>query len=324
MRTFEDIPGTRQRVPLVVGIFGPTGSGKTYSALRVAAGIQRVCAGDTFVIDTESGRALHYAEHFEKMAGRKFRHVSFPPPHGSLDYMAAVQHCVAKGATTVVIDSGSHEHEGEGGVLELHAEETKRLAAAWRVSEDVAKISAWNVPKSQRRRFINTVLQLKCNVIVCLRAKEKLLVQTGKKPESKGWMPICGDELAYEMAIMPLLLPGSRGVPTWESEKIGEHEMIKLPEQFLSLAKGAHGKPLDEDFGEALARWAAGGEVTRAAELRAAIRAAENPADLEVIAKQIAEAKEKRTVSPPEYKEIRELWAARRDELSPPEPGASG
>ena len=34
--------------------------------------------------------------------------------------------------------------------------------------------------------------------------------------------------------------------------------MIKLPEQFRGIFNGADGKPLDEDIGEQMARWAAG------------------------------------------------------------------
>lgn len=318
MREFQDLPATRQRIPVLCSLYGPAGSGKSFSALRIATGIQRVTGGDIYAIDTESRRMLHYADRF------RFRHVEFRPPHGPADYLAALQHCIAKKATIVIIDSASHMHEGEGGTLEAHAAETKRLAQAWGVKEDVAKISAWNKPKQELRRFINALLQTDVNTIMCFRAKQKLLIKKGEQPQSKGYMPIAAEELAFEMTINALLYPGASGVPTWHSDEIGEREMIKLPGQFHSLAKETAGRQLDEDFGEALAKWAAGGEVTRAAEVRSAIRAAETPADLEVIAKQIAEAKEKRTISPAEYKEVRDLWASRRDELSPPEPGAHG
>ena len=35
-RTFEDKPAVLTSVPLWVGVYGATGSGKTYSALRLA------------------------------------------------------------------------------------------------------------------------------------------------------------------------------------------------------------------------------------------------------------------------------------------------
>ena len=121
-RKFDDVPAVREQVPLLIGLMGPSGSGKTYSALRLATGIQEVTGGEIYVIDTEARRALHYAEQF------KFRHVQFDAPFGSLDYLAAIKHCVAKGAKVIVIDSMSHEHIGPGGYLLTQDAEVQRLA----------------------------------------------------------------------------------------------------------------------------------------------------------------------------------------------------
>src|SRR4029079_18921024 len=112
IRSFDDKPAVRERVPLLVGLVGPSGGGKTFSALRLAKGFQRVTGSEVYFIDTEARRALHYADRFQ------FRHVAFGAPFGPLDYLAAIQHCVAKGAKTIIVDSMSHEHEGPGGVLE--------------------------------------------------------------------------------------------------------------------------------------------------------------------------------------------------------------
>lgn len=87
-RNFEDRPAVRERVPLLLGLVGPSGTGKTFSALRLATGIQRVTAGEIFYVDTEARRALHYADKF------KFRHVDFKPPFGPLDYLTVIDHCV--------------------------------------------------------------------------------------------------------------------------------------------------------------------------------------------------------------------------------------
>src|SRR5438128_3503645 len=103
-RTFEDRPAVREATPLLVGLIGPSSSGKTFSALRLATGIQRVSGGEIFVIDTEARRALHYAEKFT------FRHVPFGAPFGPLDYLTAIEHCIARGAKTIVVDSISHEN----------------------------------------------------------------------------------------------------------------------------------------------------------------------------------------------------------------------
>lgn len=250
-RVFEDKPAVREATPLLLGLIGPSGSGKTFSALRIATGIQRVSGGDIYCIDTESRRALHYAERF------KFRHLQFGAPFGSLDYLAAIEHCVSKGAKIIIVDSMSHEHEGPGGVLEQHTAETKRLAAQWKCSEEKAQMAAWSIPKQNRRRMINTILQLNANFVFCFRAKEKVKLG-GKQPENMGFMPIAGEEFVYEMVLKCLLLPGANGTPTWQSDYAGERMMMKLPEQFRELFQEP--RQLDENIGQQLARWAAGGE----------------------------------------------------------------
>ena len=257
-RVFQDKPAVREATPLLVGLVGPSGSGKTFSALRLATGIQRVTGGDIYAIDTESRRMLHYADKFQ------FRHLQFDAPFGSLDYLSAVEHCVKKGARVVIVDSMSHEHEGPGGVLEMHAQETERLSKAWGCSADKAQIAAWGEPKKQRRRMINSLLQLNANFLFCFRAKEKIRVQGGGKPPiEQGFMPIAGEEFVYEMTMKCLLLPGSNGTPTWVSENPGERSMMKLPDQFVEIFTNKDTgeivkRQLDEGIGQRLAQWSAG------------------------------------------------------------------
>lgn len=249
-RTFSSSPAVRAATPLFVGLFAPTGAGKTFSALRLATGIQRVVGGDVFGIDTESNRMLHYADRF------KFSHVPFNAPFSPLDYLQAIEYCVSKGAKTIIVDSATHEHEGEGGVLEWHAEETKRLAALWKCSEDKAQMSAWKTPKQARRRMIARLLQINVNIIFCFRAREKIKIISGKEPLDLGFMPIGAEELFFEMTLGCLLLPMAKGVPEWQSKLPGERAMMKLPGQFEELF--GQPKQLDEDTGQRLAEWAAG------------------------------------------------------------------
>ena len=82
----------RGRRPVLIGSLGPSSSGKTYSGLRLATGIQTVYGGDIFVVDTEQRRSLHYADRF------KFKHVDFQAPYGSLDYLDALRYAKKQGA----------------------------------------------------------------------------------------------------------------------------------------------------------------------------------------------------------------------------------
>jgi hypothetical protein len=255
--TFNFKPATRQQTPLLLGIVGPSGGGKTYSALRLATGIQQVVGGEIAVIDTEARRSLHYANKF------KFLHLDFEAPHGPDRYLEAIRAAVAAGARTIVVDSVSHEHEGSGGVLEWHEDELDRMAGEdYRKRESMTFI-AWAKPKAARRRLINGLLQIRANFVFCFRAKEKIKMvkdERGKtKPVDAGWQAIAGDEFVYEMTDRFLLPPGVKGVPDVSPEAWATG-VPKMPEEHAAII--GQGKPLDEAMGAALAQWAMGGATT--------------------------------------------------------------
>jgi hypothetical protein len=257
-RQFAAKDAKREHVPLLIGLTGPSGGGKTYSALRLATGIQTVTGGDIYFIDTESRRALHYADQFN------FKHVPFDAPFGSLDYLAALQFCVKQGAKVVIVDSMSHEHEGPGGMVDLHDQIVARMSGGDSAKAERVKMLAWSEPKQKRRALINGILQLNANFIFCFRAKNasKPVKKNGRtEVEAMGFMPIAGEEFVFEQTLNALLLPAAGGVPTWHSDQLGERTMIKLPEQFQFLRD--RNAPLDEKIGASLARWAAGKERTK-------------------------------------------------------------
>ena len=60
--SFTFRPAKLEGVGLIVGVAGPSGGGKTWSAMLLAQGMS---GGKRFaVIDTEAGRAKHYAGYF--------------------------------------------------------------------------------------------------------------------------------------------------------------------------------------------------------------------------------------------------------------------
>ena len=255
MRTFEDKPAVRSHVPVLVGLYGPSGSGKTMSALRLATGMQKITGGEIYVIDTESRRALHYADQFT------FRHVEFHAPFSPIDYLAAIEYCASKDAKVIIVDSMSHEHEGPGGVLEMHDTEMERLSKGDPGKVERVKWLAWVKPKAERRRLINSVLQMNANFIFCFRAKEKMKLKKGEDPKELGFMPIAGEEFLFEMTVNCLLLPNSGGIPSWHPAEMGEKMMVKLPQQFKELFKVS--RPLDEEIGSRLAEWSRGSSADR-------------------------------------------------------------
>lgn len=253
-RTFEAKPAIRSQVPLMLGIMAPSGGGKTFSALRLAKGMQEVMGGDIYGVDTENGRMLHYADQF------KFKHVPFAPPFGSLDYLEALRFCSKQGGRIIIVDSMSHEHIGEGGYLETAEALVNRLAGDDYKKREAVKMLGWAKAGPLRQKMIEGIKQLDGCFIFCFRAKEKTKpVKKDGKTEviDMGFMPIAGEEWVYEMAVNCMLEPRSDGVPTWRSDHVGERLMMKLPAQFKGIF--AEQKPLDESIGRALAEWARGG-----------------------------------------------------------------
>ena len=148
-RTFDDKPAVREAVPLLIGITGPSGGGKTYSALRLATGIQSVTGGDIYGIDTEARRMLNYSEKF------KFRHLEFKAPFSPLDYLAAVENTASPREPKLSSwDSMSHEHEA---TRRGPSKYTGLRFSAWAAARRTT-FRAWAKPKSDRRRFINAIL----------------------------------------------------------------------------------------------------------------------------------------------------------------------
>jgi hypothetical protein len=231
--------------PLLLGVMGPSGGGKTFTALRLAKGIQSVVGGKIAAIDTEARRMLRYSRYFD------FEYLEFGPKFSSERYLQAMQAAAAiKDVKTVIVDSMSHEHEGDGGYLSLHEAELQRMAGDDYGKRDRMKFAAWIKPAGERRKLINGVLQLNCNLIFCFRAKEKIALKPkdGKiVPVDLGWQVIAGEEFAFEMTTMIVLPPRAEGRPDWEAQaaKIEEHHKAFFPA----------GEQITEKTGADMARW---------------------------------------------------------------------
>lgn len=265
-RQFTIVPGKREALPLFIGLTGPSSSGKTRSAFELAVGIQSVVGGDIVFINTEGRRGLLDVDRY----GDKIKHMPFNAPYASLDYLAAIKQATASGAKTIVIDSMSHEHESEGGMLDYQDQELRRLAkddyGSWKAEK--YNMLAWQAPKAARRQLLTRgIMQVDVNIIATFRAKEtsKPIKVDGKtKVVQMGFTPIAGDEFVFEMALSAFLPPMSRGVPDWDPENPGERMAVKRNDQLERIVP--NGAQLSQEVGARLAEWAQGGVKTAAPE----------------------------------------------------------
>jgi len=246
-------PAIREEGALLIGLIGPSGGGKTYTAMRLAKGI---CGDNPFaVIDTEAGRAKHYAGLF------KFDHGDLKPPFRPDAYTEAIKAADEAGYKAVVVDSCSHEWAGEGGILEWQEEELigmveramkrKENAKEWELMETF-RMASWIKPKTSHKHMIQRLLQVRANLILCFRAEDKIKMEkhpeTGKMVvNSLGFQPVCSKEMPYELTVSFLLTPDKPGIP----------QPIKLQEQHKGMFPV--GRQLDEECGKMISEWAAGG-----------------------------------------------------------------
>lgn len=246
--SFQFKPAIRENVPLIIGLAGGTGSGKTYTAMRIATGL----AGDKrfAVIDTEAGRAKHYADQF------KFDHGDLPPLFRPDSYAEAIKAADAAGYPVIVVDSMSHEHAGEGGLLDWHEEELDRMAGTDYKKRESCNGAAWIKPKVSHKAMVQRLLQVRAHLILCFRAEEKIefvkidgktQIVPKKGPTGlDGWMPICEKSLPFELTASFLLTADAPGVP----------KPIKLQQQHRPLFP--LDKPITEESGKLIAKWASG------------------------------------------------------------------
>jgi hypothetical protein len=144
----------------------------------------------------------------------------------------------------------SHEHAGEGGILDFQDEELTRMAGEDWKKREACKMAAWIKPKMEHKKMVQRLLQVKANLILCFRAEEKVKME---KVDNKtvivpvGWQPICEKNLPYELTVSFLLTPDKPGMP----------QPIKLQEQHKAIFP--LNKPINEESGKLVAEWAAGG-----------------------------------------------------------------
>ncbi len=223
-------PAVREKIGLLFGIAGASGSGKTFSALTLAAGIANG-TGRIAVIDTEAGRALHYAPKPGEKADHArgtfdFLHLDFQPPFTPERYIEAIRECEEGGATVIVIDSMSHEWAGEGGCSDMQMAEATRMATdregklqEWKIEAMTAP--AWKKPKLRHMRMMARLIQTRTHLIFCLRAQEKIKIvkkQDGKGTEivPVGFQPICEKNFMFELSGSMTMHPESPGQPRYD------------------------------------------------------------------------------------------------------------
>lgn len=232
--TFER--ARREGSHILASMEATSGRGKTLSALLLGRGLVGP-DGKLGLLDTETGRGKIYADTIP--GGYEYGELT--PPYSPERYVAAIKAAEAAGLQCLIIDSCSHEWEGIGGVGEI-AEGGKNSSGG-----DLKGLAKWAKPKARHKRFVQTLLTTRMHIIVCLRAKEKLL-QEGNNIVSGGWVPVQEKFFGYEMTVR-LFFP--------EKARPGVPELVKCPADLLGAFPD--GQQVSVETGKRIAEWVHGG-----------------------------------------------------------------
>ncbi len=189
---FKKSVATRENVKLKIGLAGPSGAGKTYSALQLAYGITgdwgRVAVGDT-----ENKSALYYA------GFGPWQHIPFDPEDLEGEYhpdnwVKLIEFVEKDPAIDVLIlDSISHEWEGKGGCLQIQ----ERLGGRY---QDWAKVTPMHTA------FIDALRLSRLHIIATMRSKQDYAMEKNDKGRTEvttvGMKTVQREGADYEFGIV--------------------------------------------------------------------------------------------------------------------------
>lgn len=182
----EFAPAVRSEAKARVAIIGPTGSGKTWTALEWATALGERIA----VIDTENGSAALYSDTYD------FVTASWGPPYSAVKLAAAINDA-ARQFDVLIIDSLTHFWQGAGGVLDIVDQAASKnrgnTYAGWKEGTPV-----W-------RGLLDALIFAPCHIIVTMRSKMDYVqnvVDGRTKIEKVGMAPVARNDVEYEFTVV--------------------------------------------------------------------------------------------------------------------------
>lgn len=226
----------REKIYPKMGIFSPSGGGKTYTSLRLATGMinkmKKVDGKDyeIWLANNEGDRGKYYANEF------KYKIIELKPPHEPEMYINLIKFAEQSGKCGVlIIDSFSKEWAGEGGCLEI----AQKLGGAYQ--------KAWKNVTPRHRMLMDTLVDSKINIIATMRGEDQYVMSTDEKTnktnlEKVGLGAKQGKDFEYEFTCTLALEQKTNSA---ESFKDNTHIFENMPPRKLT-----------ENDGEKIIEWA--------------------------------------------------------------------
>lgn len=219
---------TKEQAKLRLALFGVSGSGKTYTALRIAKGL----GGKIAVIDTERNSACKYSDRFD------FDVCDAKKPSIENLKMFIEE---ARNYDVLIIDSMTHAW------LEL-LQEVEKLA---KTKFGGNTWSAWSEGTPKQMSLINALLDFPGHIIATMRVETNWTTVTNEKgkvvPVRVGEAPKQGKGIEYEFDMLMQISPEHDALVIKDRTGKYQDEVIPMP---------------DEEFGKALGEWLKDGNNT--------------------------------------------------------------
>lgn len=185
------VKAVREKVYLKALLTGPSGSGKSWSALELATGIARKCGSDIAYIGTEGDRDKLYAQKKSKHGDYTFEYdlLQLTDPFNTDKYIAAINEAIDAGYKIIIVDS---------------------LSAEWQWMNDVHNkmpgnsFTNWGKLKPKHRELVDKILAAPAHIICCARGKDEWTMEdkNGKQvPKKVGLGSQTDKDISYEMML---------------------------------------------------------------------------------------------------------------------------
>lgn len=175
----------RHQVKLRLGLSGPSGFGKSYSALLLAYGITNDWS-KIAIIDTENNSASLYSH----LGG--YNVLSLNEPYSPERYIEAIKTCEMASMEVIIIDSITHEWNGKGGCLQIHEE----LGGTFQM---------WAKVTPRHQAFIDAILESKAHIITTVRRKMDYSLDISSNGKTKvvkhGTKEVTREGFEYELTV---------------------------------------------------------------------------------------------------------------------------
>lgn len=230
----------RHNTKIKMGITGPAGSGKTYTSLLIANGLEPDWS-KIAVICTEFQDDFTTAADLYKELG-DFNVLPLKPPFRPERYNDALDECIQAGMSVVIIDSMSHEWEASGGLLE----ENNKLGGN--------SFTNWNELGVRHRAFVDKITTSPVHVIGCFRTKTDYVLEettnkqgkTVQTPRKVGMKVITREGFDYEMTLF---------------FEVGMNHYASCTKDRTHLFMDKPAEVLNQEAGRKILEWCNGGET---------------------------------------------------------------